>query len=136
MRDCAASSEDSSGRSTGTVGGAAAGGGRGGGGACVHARAAVALVSCEDGALLGNASAQQVRIGDCLFDGSGATQVYYRDDAWAPGLVHIEAGDKRTAVTDHHLVHTADGGVVPARLVRAGTALLPNDTVTSKDTNE
>ena len=43
--------------------------------------------------------------------------------------MHIEAGDKQTAVTDHHLVHTASG-VVPARLVRPGTALLPNDTVT------
>ena len=43
--------------------------------------------------------------------------------------MHIEAGDKQTAVTDHHLVHTASG-VVPARLVRAGTVLLPNDTVT------
>merc|ERR1711898_52212 len=93
--------------------------------------------SCEDGAALGNTHAYRVRIGECLFDGSGPTEVYYRDDAWASGLVYIEAGDKQTAVTDNHLVHTA-GGVVPAHLLTVGTALLTNDTVTGirRETSE
>ena len=46
-----------------------------------------------------------------------------------PGLVYIEAGEKRTAVTHDHLVHTADG-VVPARFLTAGAALAANETVT------
>jgi hypothetical protein len=43
--------------------------------------------------------------------------------------VFLEAGDKRTAMTENHLVHTADG-LVPARLLAAGSALLSNNTVT------
>ena len=61
----------------------------------------VALVSCADGVSLGTTSADRVRIGDCLFDGTGATETYYRDDAWSPGLVLIEFGGKKTAVTDY-----------------------------------
>jgi hypothetical protein len=116
-------------------GGQSRGGGSGTG--CVHARAAVALVSCEDGAFLGSKYAHHLRIGDCLFDGVGATEIYYRDDAWSSGLVYIDAGDKQTAVTENHLVHTA-GGVVPARLLTVGSVLLTNDTVTRirRDTPE
>ena len=89
----------------------------------------MAVHSCEDGTFLRRAAAGELRIGDCLFDGAGATEVYYTDGGRAPGLVYIEAGEKRTAVTHDHLVHTADG-VVPARFLTAGAALAANETVT------
>ena len=78
-----------------------------------------------------------MRIGDCLLDSTGhgnfelsrATEVFFRDDSWASGLVYIEVGHKRTAVTDDHLVHTT-AGYVPARLLTVGSALTDNETVT------
>ena len=95
----------------------------------MHADASVRVVSCANASLLNYTSARNVRLGDCLFDGSGATEVYYRDNSWSSGLVHIEAGDKQTAVTENHLVHTL-AGVVPARLLTIGAALPSNQTVT------
>ena len=45
----------------------------------------MAVHSCEDGTFLRRAAASELRVGDCLFDGAGATEVYYTDAGRASG---------------------------------------------------
>ena len=54
---------------------------------------------------------------------------------WSSSLIHIEFGGKKTSVTDHHLVYTT-AGLVPARTLTVGSALLTKETVTSVQREE
>lgn len=94
--------------------------GRGG---CVDAEALVKVVPCGGSAVPVATLARDVQVGDCVLDGDGATQVYFRQPTSSDKVLRISlASGQSLRLTPLHLVPTPSG-LMPAHALRQGQVI-------------